>query len=110
MVNEICFQRSVGGEEESVFGGNQRDGAGLLISLQHNIDLAEIARGAQNAAFVAVIAGQDPETISPWVVDDVVHVTDRAWESVRDIPGETAVGGGVDVDFVARALSKYSPQ
>ena len=32
--------------------------------------------GAQDAAFVAVIAGEHPEAVAPWIVDDVVDVTD----------------------------------
>ncbi len=103
-VDVVGFERRVGRKVESVFGGNGRDRARLLLALQDGLDPAEIAGGAQDAAFVAVIAGQHPETIFPGIVDDVVDVANGALgEGVGDAPGGAGVGGGVDVDFIPRA-------
>ena len=62
--------------------GTSGDRARLLIALQYGVDLAEIAGGAQDAAFVAVVAGQDPEAVLPGIVDDVVDVADAPFGKV----------------------------
>jgi len=104
-VDVIRFEGSVGRKVETVFGRNGRDRAGLLPALQHGLDAAEIAGGAQDAAFVAVIAGQHPEAIRPGIVDDVVDVTNCALgECIGDAPGSTGVSGSVDVDFMASGV------
>src|SRR5450631_588863 len=54
-VDVVGFERSVGSEVESIFGRNGGDRAGLLLPLQHCFDPAEIAGGAQDAAFVAIV-------------------------------------------------------
>ena len=51
---------------------NSRDGPRLLLSLKHGLHAAEIAGGAEDAAFVTVVSSQNPEAIVPGIVDDVV--------------------------------------
>ena len=111
-VDVVGFERSVRGKVESVFCRDEGDGASLLVALKHGLDAAEIAGGAQDAAFIAVVAGEDPETVSPGIVDDVVNVADGALgKGVGDGPGRSGVGGGVDVNFVAlRVVEVLSPE
>ncbi len=56
----IALERSVGGKIQSIFSGNQRHRARLLIAGQNDIDILEIAGSPQNAAFRAIVAGQHP--------------------------------------------------
>ena len=110
-VDVVGFERRVGRKVETVFGGNERNRARLLVALEHGFDPAEIAGGAQDAAFVAVVAGQNPQAVLPGVVDDVVDVANAAFgEGVGDAPGRAAIAGGVDVDFFARGVVEiFSP-
>jgi hypothetical protein len=102
--------RSVRRKVKGVFSGNGRDGASLLFSLEHDFDAGEIARGAKNAAFVAVVARQDPEAVAPGIVNDMVDVADRAsWERVCNAPGCARVGRAVNVDFIARGIIEILP-
>src|SRR5271167_2224028 len=102
MIDGIFFEWGVGGEVETALRGDTGDGAGLLVALQDDVDLAEVVRGADDAAFVAVIAGEKPEAVSPWVVDDVVYVADCSLgKGVGDIPLHAAVGRSVDVNLIA---------
>src|SRR4051812_11806915 len=106
-VDVIRFQRSVGREIESVRRGNSSDGTGLLIALLHDIDPAEIALGAEDTAFVPVISSQNPEAVSPGIVNDVMDVANGAsGKCVRDVPRCTTIGGAIDVDFVSRGVVK----
>ena len=87
MVDRIFLRRRVGGEVEAALRGYQRDSARLLVALQDDIDLAEIIRGANDAAFVAVIASKNPEALSPRVAHDVVNVANGSFgEGVGDAP------------------------
>src|SRR5208283_1314546 len=100
-VDVVRFERRVGRKIEPVFHRNERDGTRLLVALKYGLDLTEIASGTHDAALVAIVAGQDPETVFPGVVDDVVHMADRAfWEGVGDAPGRAGVGRCVDVNFL----------
>ena len=87
-VDVVGLEWRVGGKVETVFGGDRGDGAGLLLALQYGFDAAEIAGGAEDAAFIAVVAGENPEAVFPGIVDDVVDVADGAFgERVGDAPG-----------------------
>lgn len=87
-VDVVGFERRVGGEKETVFGGNGSHGAGLLISSHHSLDVTQIAGGAEDTAFLAVVPRQDPQAIPPPVVNDGVDMTNRALgKSVGNVPG-----------------------
>lgn len=104
-IDIVRFERSVGREIEPVRQGYKCDRARLLIALQYGLDPAEIAGGAQDATFIATIAGEDPEAILPGIVDDVMDMADRApRKGVGDGPGGSRIGGCIDVDFVARGI------
>ena len=111
-VNVVAFEGRVGRKVEAILGGNGGDGASLLLALQHGLDPAEIAGGTQDAAFIAVVAGQHPQAIFPGIVNDVVDVTNCALgERVGDAPRCAGVGGRVDVDFIPRGVVKvFSPE
>src|SRR5579859_7523125 len=105
MVNVILLQRRVGREIKTIFGGNGGDGPGLLLALHHGFHLAQVAVGAHDAAFVAVVAGEDPQAVLPSIVDYVVDVADCvSRKRINDAPARAAVAGGIDVDFVARGV------
>src|SRR5580693_5058421 len=105
MIDVIRFQWRVRREVETAFRGHAGDGARLLVALQDSVDLAKVIRRANDAAFVAVIAGEQPQAFSPRVVHDVVHVADRAFrESVSDAPRRTCIRGSVDVNYVAGSI------
>src|SRR5580692_5971961 len=105
MVDVIRFERRIGREVESAFSGHEGNCAGLLVALQDDIDLAEVVRSPNDAAFVAVIAGEHPETFSLRVVHDVVDVANRTLgECVGDIPRRSTVFGDIDVNFVAGGI------
>lgn len=105
------FERCVGRKIEAVFSRNAGNGAGLLIAGENSFDTGEVEVGFKNAAFVAVVAGENPEAISPLVVSNVVNVADRAFRKcVGDLPGRAMVGRSVDMHFVAmRVVEIFSP-
>src|SRR5258706_11101674 len=83
------------------------------MALQDDVDLAEVIGSANDAAFVAVIAREQPQAVSPRIVHDVVHVADRAlWKCIGDIPRRAAaISRSVDVNFIARRVVKiFSPE
>src|SRR5450755_2624174 len=59
-----------------------------------------------------MIAGQNPEAVFPFVVDDVVYVADRAsGECVSHVPMSATISRCVDVDFVTlRIVEVFSPE
>ena len=113
-VDVVGLERSVGGKEEGVFRGDGSDCARLLFALEDNFDVREIACGAEDAAFVAVVAGQNPETVAPGIVNDVMDMANGASRKrVGHGPGCASVGRRVDVDFfsggVVEVLSPINP-
>jgi len=101
----VLFEWSIGCEIERVFGGDGGYGTGLLIAFEHDVEVAKVAICAQDFAFSAFIASEDPKTIRPAIVDDVVDVTDGSrGKAVSDLPSLAAIGGGVDVNFGALAV------
>src|ERR1700674_528970 len=59
-----------------------------------------------------MVAGEHPETVFPFVVDDVVHVADGAFrECVSHIPMSASIVGCVNVNFVTlRIVEVLSPE
>ncbi len=110
-IDVVRFQWRVGRKIEAIFGRNGCNCASLLLALQDGFDPTEIAGGAQDAAFVAIVTGHDPEAISPGIVNNIMDVADRALgKSVGDAPRRTGIGRRVDVDFVASAVVEiFSP-
>src|SRR5258706_14368667 len=82
------------------------------MALQDDVDLAEVIGSANDAAFVAVIASEQPQAVSPRIVHDVVHVADRTlMKRIGDIPRRAAISRSVDVNFIARRVVKiFSPE
>src|SRR5208283_3417090 len=63
----VLFEGSIGGEIESICRRDGSHSARLLIARKNSFDGAEIARGAEDLALSAFIAGEDPEAIGPVV-------------------------------------------
>src|SRR5271157_375596 len=99
-VDVIRFEWRIGGKVEAILHRDERDRPRLLVALEHGLDPAEVAGGAQDAAFVAVIAGQHPKAIFTRVVDNVVHMADGPFgECIGDTPTRAAVDRSIDVHF-----------
>src|SRR5215469_1494382 len=101
-IDVVRLERCVGRKVDRVLGEDGRNGSRLLVALQHDIDAAEVATGAEDAAFITVVAGKDPEAIIPGIVNDVVNVSNGGLgECVGNLPSLALIRGSVDVDFVA---------
>ena len=61
---------------------------------------------------VADVSRQYPETIAPGIMNDVVDVTNGSLgKGIRDTPGEAAVRGSVNVNFVSRRIVEiFTPE
>ena len=93
------------GKIEGIFRRYSSDCADLLISLRNALDVPQIARGSQDAAFIAVISGQNPKAVCPAVVNDIMHEANRAFgKSVGNMPGDTFVIRCIDVNFISRCV------
>ena len=110
-VDVIGLERSVGGKVERVLGRNGRHGTGLLLALQDDFDVCEVVRRPEDAAFIAVVAGENPETVGPWIVNDVMDVTgDALGECVGHVPSLAGVRRRIDVNGIAeRVVEILSP-
>src|SRR5260370_33180721 len=111
MVDRIFLRRRVGGEVEAAFRGHTGHRACLLVPLQHDVDLAEIIGSAKDAAFVAVIASENPEALFPWVVHGAVYVANASFgEGVGDTPRCAPAPRGVTVNFITGGcVQRVSP-
>src|SRR5437016_6782617 len=94
----VGFSRRVRREVQSVLHWDRRNGTRLLVAGKDDFHFLEIARGAYDSAFGAVVAGQNPQAILELVIHNIVHVADGALrEGVSNIPSHAAVPGRIDV-------------
>ena len=106
----VGFQRSIGREKDAFRGDNGCYRARLLVPLHNRIHGREIARGTENSTFVTVIARQDPQTIPPLVVNNVVNMPNGTpGECIDHAPGRPSIGRRVDMNFIACRIIKVLP-
>src|SRR5437879_10855146 len=74
----VGFSRRVRREVQSVLHWDRRNGTRLLVAGKDDFHFLEIARGAYDSAFGAVVAGQNPQAILELVIHNIVHVADGA--------------------------------
>src|SRR5438552_4855255 len=112
MINIVPLKRSIRCKIQAIFGGDGSDRPGLLISGNNFIYGFEIRRSTQDPALASVIASENPKTIVPFVIDDVVHMPNRAFrKSVRDLPFIAAVHGHINMGFItASVVEIFSPE
>ena len=91
-VDIALLQRSIRGEVDPFRAGHGGDGPALLVPGNDFIQRRTVRGTTDDFALASIIPSENPQTVSPLVIDDVMNVAYGArWKSMRYVPREAAI-------------------